>query len=84
LAAQAATHKVTINIVGISRTGAKVAVQSTVVPLTGNALPSTRPKFSVRPGTYFIGASVPTYSSTVISSSGDTSIETIYQAYGIS
>jgi hypothetical protein len=62
-AAQAATHKVTIDIVGISRTGTKVAVQSTVVPLAGNALPSSGPKYSVTPGTYFIGASVPTYSS---------------------
>jgi hypothetical protein len=62
-AAQAATHKVTVNIVGISRAGAQVAVQSTVVPLSGNALPSTGPKYSVTPGTYFVGASVPTYSS---------------------
>jgi hypothetical protein len=62
-AAQAATHKVTIDIVGISRTGTQVAVQSTVVPLAGNALPSSGPKYSVTPGTYFIGASVPTYSS---------------------
>jgi len=62
-AAQAATHKVTINVVGIDRTGAQVAVQSTVVPLAGNALPSSGPKYSVTPGTYFIGTSVPTYSS---------------------
>jgi hypothetical protein len=67
-AAQAATHKVTIDIVGISRTGVKVAVQSTVVPLTGNALPSSGPKYRVRPGTYFIGASVPTYSSGTLAS----------------
>lgn len=67
-AAQAATHKITIKVVGVSRTGAPVAIQSTVVPLTGNALPSTGPKYSVTPGTYFIGASVPTSSSgTVVS-----------------
>jgi hypothetical protein len=62
-AAEAATHKVAINIVGISRAGTQVAVQSMVVPLAGNALPSSGPKYRVRPGTYFIGASVPTYSS---------------------
>jgi hypothetical protein len=61
--AQAATHKVTITIVGVSRTGAQVAVQSIVVPLSGNELPSTGPTYSITPGTYFIGASVPTSSS---------------------
>jgi hypothetical protein len=45
-AAQAATHKVTIKIVGISRTGMQVAVQSIVVPISGNALPSTGPTYS--------------------------------------
>jgi hypothetical protein len=59
-AARASANTVTITVVGISRTGARVTVQSTVVPLSGNAYPSSGPTYQVVPGTYFIGASVPT------------------------
>jgi hypothetical protein len=58
--AAAPSRNVSITVVGIDRTGVQVAVQSTVVPLAGNAVPSTGPKYTLAPGTYFIGASVPT------------------------
>jgi hypothetical protein len=59
-AAQQAVSKVTITVVGIDRSGTQVAIQSSVVPLRGNAIPSSGPTYQVTPGTYFIGASVPT------------------------
>jgi hypothetical protein len=58
--AQAASKKVTVTVVGIDRNGSQVSVQSSVVPLRGNAEPSVGPKYSLVPGTYFVGASVPT------------------------
>jgi len=59
-AAQQAVGKVTITVVGIDRAGTQVAVQSSVVPLRGNAIASSGATYRVPPGTYFIGASVPT------------------------
>lgn len=58
--AQASAKKVTIKVVGISRTGATVAVTSFVVPPHGNEIPGTGPAFHLKPGPYFIGANVPT------------------------
>jgi hypothetical protein len=59
-AAQQAVSKVTITVVGIDRSGIQTAIQSSVVPLRGNAVPSSGPTYRLTPGTYFIGASVPT------------------------
>jgi hypothetical protein len=58
--ASASARTVTITVVGIDRAGAQVAVQSSVVPLTGNAEPSSGPTYTLVPGTYFIGAAVTT------------------------
>lgn len=49
-AAQVPGHTVTITVVGIDRGGARVAVQSTVVPLRGNAVPSSGPTYTLAPG----------------------------------
>jgi len=59
-AAQQAASKVTVTVVGIDRSGNQVAIQSSVVPLQGNAVPSNGPTYQIAPGTYYIGASVPT------------------------
>jgi len=59
-AAQQAASKVTITVVGIDRTGNQTAIQSSVVPLGGNGIPSSGPTYRIAPGTYTIGASVPT------------------------
>jgi hypothetical protein len=58
--AQASAKKVTIKVVGISRTGATVAVSSDVAPLHGPAFLGTGPTYHVKPGTYFISGDVPT------------------------
>lgn len=58
--AQASAEKVTIKVVGISRTGATVSVSSDVAPLHGNAVAGTGPTYHVKLGTYFISADVPT------------------------
>lgn len=59
-ATAAAPGRVTVTIVGIDRSGSQVAVRSEVVPLSGNAVPSSGPTFTLVPGTYYVGASVPT------------------------
>jgi hypothetical protein len=58
--AQASAGKVTIKVVGISRTGATVAVASDVASLHGGAILGSGPTYRVKPGTYFISGDVPT------------------------
>jgi hypothetical protein len=58
--AQASAGKVTIKVIGISRTGATVAVDSNVEPPKGNASLGTGPTYHVKPGIYYISGDVPT------------------------
>jgi hypothetical protein len=61
--AQTSAKTVTIKVVGISRTGAQVAVLASVVPPHGNAIASAGSTYHLKPGPYFISGDVPTLSS---------------------
>jgi hypothetical protein len=58
--ALASAKTVTITVVGISRSGAKVAISAQVTPQGGGNVPGTGPTYHLKPGRYFIGAVVPT------------------------